>query len=355
MDIKALLSKAIEQNASDIFVVSHLPITFKIKGNFVNVEEGLLSGERIDQMISAIYELAGNRSREIFDKTGDDDFSFSVPGLGRFRANTFKQRGSYAAVIRVIMFELPDAASLSIPSSVMNLANLSHGLVLVTGPAGSGKSTTLACIIDQINKNRSGHIITMEDPIEYIHRHKKCIVSQREVPSDTNSYVTALRAALRQSPNVLLLGEMRDLETIEIAMTAAETGLLVFSTLHTVNAANTIDRIIDVFPTSQQRQIRIQLAMVLKAVVSQQLLPCKDGGQVPAFEVMLVNLAIQNMIRDEKVHQIDSAIYSGTKDGMITMDNSLINLYRTAQITKEEAIVHSTNYELMQNKLDGLK
>ena len=234
----------------------------------------------------------------------------------------------------------------------MELSEISHGLVLVTGPAGSGKSTTLACMIDRINQTKDGHIITMEDPIEFIHRHKRCIVTQREVASDTESYLTALRAALRQSPNVLLLGEMRDLDTIETAMTAAETGQLVFSTLHTMGAVNTIDRIIDVFPNNQQQQIRVQLSMVLKAVVSQQLLPCTQGGLIPAFEIMLNNLAIQNLIREEKIHQIESAIFSGSKSGMITMDASLYSLYQRGLITAQNAISHSSNYDTMKRKIE---
>lgn len=351
MNIQTLLSQAIAEKVSDIFIISHLPVTFKIDGNFAKQGEELMTPEHTETLIAQIYALAGNRSQDTLRTSGDDDFSFSVAGLGRFRANTFRQRGSFAAVIRVIMFDLPNAQEFGIPQSVMNLSSVSHGLVLVTGPAGSGKSTTLACIIDEINRSRSGHIITMEDPIEFIHRHKKCIVSQREVPSDTHSYVTALRAALRQSPNILLLGEMRDFETIEIAMTAAETGLLVFSTLHTIGAANTIDRIIDVFPTNQQRQIRMQLSMVLKAVVSQQLLPCTTGGQIAAFEVMLANLAVQNMIREEKIHQIDSVIFSGSREGMVTMDNSLFSLYQSGSISAQDAILHSTNYDAMKARI----
>jgi twitching motility protein PilT len=233
----------------------------------------------------------------------------------------------------------------------MKLSELTSGLVLVTGPAGNGKSTTLACLIDRINKTRSGHIITMEDPIEYIHRHNQCIVSQREVASDTKNYVTALRAALRQAPNVLLLGEMRDLDTIETAMTAAETGQLIFSTLHTNNAVSTIDRIIDVFPTNQQHQIRLQLSMVLKAVVSQQLLPTVDGGMVPAFEIMICNLAVQNMIREEKVHQLDSVIFSGSKEGMISMDTSIFNLCKAGKISKRVALERCLDRNSMEAQL----
>jgi twitching motility protein PilT len=352
MTIRELLGMAVEQNASDIFIISQRAITFKIEGRFAPLSDVPLKPEDVENIIREIYR-AKERDMATLINTGDDDFSFSVSGMGRFRVNAFRQRGSLAAIIRVISFGIHDPVELKIPDAVMNVANFSNGLVLVTGPAGSGKSTTLACIIDRINQEKSGHIITMEDPIEYIHRHKQCIVSQREVPADTRSYVTALRAALRQSPNVLLLGEMRDLETIEIAMTAAETGQLVLSTLHTMGAANTIDRIIDVFPHNQQQQIRVQLSMVLKAVVSQQLLNGTDGRLIPAFEIMLSNLAIQNMIREGKIHQIESAIYAGINVGMTSMDNYLFQLFESGLIEGEEAVLYANNYESMQQRIDG--
>ena len=225
-------------------------------------------------------------------------------------------------------------------------------MVLVTGPAGSGKSTTLACIIDQINKTRDEHIITLEDPLEFLHRHNRSIVSQREINVDTDNYVTALRAALRQSPDVILLGEMRDYETINVAMTAAETGHLLFSTLHTIGAANTIDRIIDVFPSNQQRQIAVQLSMVLNAVVSQQLVPTVDGNVVPAFEIMTVTPAIRNMIRDNKVHQIDGIIYSSVKEDMVSMDTSLLKLYKDGKISRDTALTYASNPEMLGKKLN---
>jgi len=253
--------------------------------------------------------------------------------------------------VRVVHFQLPDPQELQIPETVLSLAHLTKGLVLVTGPGGSGKSTTLACIIDRINSSRSGHIITLEDPIEYMHPHKKCIVSQRELASDTESYVAALRAALRQSPDVILLGEMRDSETISTAMTAAETGHLVLSTLHTVGAANTIDRVIDAFPPGQQAQVRIQLSMLLQAVVSQQLVPSKDGGEVPALEIMLVNSAIRNMIRESKIHQIDTVIFSSAAEGMVSMDTSLADLCQRGLITLREALLYSQNPDFLEKKL----
>lgn len=282
---------------------------------------------------------------------GDDDFSFAIPGVSRFRVSAYKQRGALSAVIRVITFQLPNPQELGIPEAVMQFADHTKGMILVTGSAGSGKSTTLACLIDRINNTRNTHIITLEDPLEYLHRHNKSIVSQREIKIDTDNYVTALKASLRQSPNIILLGEMRDYETISVAMTAAETGHLLFSTLHTIGAANTIDRIIDVFPPNQQHQIAVQLSMVLNAVISQQLVPTVDGQMVPAFEIMSVTPAIRNMIRDNKVHQIDGLIATSVKDDMISMDMSLMNLCKQGIITKETALTYASNPEMLKKRL----
>lgn len=304
-----------------------------------------------EAFIRQIYELTHTHPIDDFLKNGDDDFSFAIPGLSRFRVSTYKQRGSLAAVIRVITFELPNPAALGIPGAVMGLSEYTKGMVLVTGPAGSGKSTTLACLVDRINSTKQDHIITLEDPLEYLHHHKESIVSQREISTDTENYLVALRAALRQSPDVILLGEMRDFETIQTAMTAAETGHLVLSSLHTIGAANTISRIIDVFDASQQRQIAVQLSMVLKAVVSQQLVPAKNGTLVPAFEIMVMTPAIGNMIRDNKVHQIDGIIYTSAKEDMISMDNSLLELYRKGIITQETVLQYCTNPEMTRKKL----
>lgn len=307
--------------------------------------------DEMNGMIKQIYELAKNRSMEKVQSHGDDDFSFAIPGVSRFRASVFRQRGSLAGIIRVVRFELPDAGQLHLPKSIIDVSRLTKGMVLVTGPAGSGKSTTLACIIDEINRTRNAHVITLEDPIEYLHRHKMSVVTQREIVTDTDSYVSGLRASLRQAPDVILLGEMRDYETISIAMTAAETGHLILSTLHTVGAANTIDRVIDAFPPNQQQQIRTQLAMVLDAVISQQLIPTLDGGVQPAFEIMFLNNAIRNMIRESKIHQIDGVIATSQEEGMISMDNSLIKLYRDGAISRENAVAYSSNSELMEKKL----
>lgn len=281
MNITEILQKAVAEKASDIFIVAGLPVSLRKNGIISRLDETRLLPPDTEELISQIYSMAGNRELAIVSDGGDDDFSFAVPGLSRFRVSAYKQRNALSAVIRIITFDLPDYSELGIPNTIINMGNGSGGMVLVTGPAGSGKSTTLACIIDRINKTRQTHIITLEDPLEYLHRHDKSIVTQREIGQDTVSYVKALRAALRQSPDIILLGEMRDYETIDVAMTAAETGHLLFSTLHTIGAANTIERIIDVFPANQQRQITVQLASVLSAVVSQQLVPTVEERWCP--------------------------------------------------------------------------
>ena len=351
MDVKKILDQATEINESDIFVIAGLPLSYKIKGQIEELDQIKLFPNETHEFVTELYRLAEREISE-FERRGDDDFSFAVPGVSRFRVNTFKQRGSYSAVIRVISFELPEPSALMIPDAVMELANTGHGMVLVTGPAGSGKSTTLACLIDKINHEKKQHIITLEDPLEFLHRHIKSIVSQREISTDTESYLTALRAALRQSPDVVLLGEMRDYETINTAVTAAETGHLIFSSLHTVGASNTIDRIIDAFPASQQQQICIQLASVLQAVVSQKLLPTVDGKMVPAFEIMVLTPAIRTLIRERKVHQIDGIIYTSSADNMISMDTSILKLYHDGLISKETAISEAVNPEIMRKRIN---
>ena len=351
MNITEILQKAVAEKASDIFIVAGLPVSLRKNGIICRLDETRLLPPDTEELISQIYSMAGNRELAIVSDGGDDDFSFAVPGLSRFRVSAYKQRNALSAVIRIITFDLPDYSELGIPDTIINMGNGSGGMILVTGPAGSGKSTTLACIIDHINKTRDKHIITLEDPLEYLHRHNRSIVSQREINVDTENYVTALRAALRQSPDVILLGEMRDYETISIAMTAAETGHMLFSTLHTIGAANTIDRIIDVFPANQQRQVAVQLSMVLSAVVSQQLLPTVDGGVVPAFEIMTVNPAIRNMIRDNKIPQIEGLLYSSSKEDMISMDSSILKLYQEGRITRETALLYATNPEMLERKL----
>jgi twitching motility protein PilT len=344
------LKKATNNKASDIFIVAGLPLSYKVNGILQSEGEKLIPDDT-QQIIEDIYDLAHKKDINKFLRKGDDDFSFSISGFSRYRVSTYKQRGSLAAVIRVINFELPNPTDLGIPQSIIDMSEYNRGLVLVTGTAGSGKSTTLACIVDAINSSKAGHIITLEDPLEFLHRHKKSIVSQREISTDTDSYLVALRAALRQSPDVILLGEMRDFETIQTAMTAAETGHLVLSSLHTIGAANTIDRIIDVFEPNQQRQIAIQLSMVLQAVISQQLVPTTTGELIPAFEIMTLTPAIRNMIRDNKIPQIEGIVYSSAKPDMISMDNSLLQLYRTKRITKEVALEFATNPDMLKKKL----
>lgn len=349
INAKDFLETATIAHASDLFIVAGLPLSYKVNGTLHSEGERLMPADT-EQLIRQIFEL-GSRPIQHFLDSGDDDFSFAIPGLSRFRVSTYKQRGSLAAVIRVIAFELPNPQELCIPDTVLDLTAMTKGMILVTGPAGSGKSTTLACLVDRINTSRQNHIITLEDPLEFLHRHKKSIVSQREIATDTDNYLTALRAALRQSPDVILLGEMRDHETIQTAMTAAETGHLVLSSLHTIGAANTISRIIDVFDPSQQHQIAVQLSMVLRAVISQQLVPTIDGSMTPAFEIMIMTPAISNMIRDNKTHQIEGMICTSAKDHMISMDNSLLQLFKEGRITKETALQYSTNPEMLLKKL----
>lgn len=351
MDVIQILKEAVDKKASDIFFIVGQPAALKVGGQIVRQEGGFIGKAEAQEAVDTLYRLADERELSARD-SGDDDFALSIPGVGRFRVNVFRQRGTWSAVLRSVSFELPDVATMGIPESVIRLSSQNKGMILVTGTAGSGKSTTLSYIIDQINSTRNCHILTLEDPIEFLHKHKKSIVSQREISIDTTDYNKALRAAMREAPDVILIGEMRDLETIEIAMTAAETGHLVLSTLHTVGAANTIDRVIDVFPANQQQQIRVQLSMVLNAIVSQQLLPKKDGGLVPAFEILEANSAIRTMIRDGKVHQIDSVIYSSAKEGMRSMDASILELYKAGRITGATAMDYCMNPDAMRRSVN---
>ena len=350
MTLNDILRAATLNGASDIFLIAGLPVTYKIKGAQKRSEDGILKPNDILPLVDEIY-TAGRRVRTNYENGVDDDFSFSDSELGRFRVNVFRQRGSVAAVIRVIRFGIPDPEALGITENVLSLADNKTGLVLVAGAAGSGKSTTLACMIDRINQRRQCHIITMEDPIEYLHSHNKSIVSQREVFIDTPGYLESLRSALRESPDVILLGEMRDFETISAAITAAETGVLLFSTLHTSSAANTINRIVDVFPATQQVQVRGQLAQLVRGVVCQQLVPTVDGTITPVFEVLKSNPAIQNMIRENKLHQLEAAMQAARAEGMMTMDNSLFELYQQGKITKETLLNSCNNYEFVSKRV----
>ena len=334
------LKEAVAHQASDVFFVAGKPACEKLEGHIRPMSEERLMPEDTEQIVEKMYRAAG-RDISAFRQRGDDDFSFAVPGLARFRVNTYRQRGSVAAVIRIVSFDIPDWKTLGLPPQVMDLAALTSGMVLVTGTAGSGKTTTQACIIDRINATRDCHVITLEDPIEYLHRHKRSIVSQREITIDTQDYLSALRSCVRQAPDVILLGEMRDAETMYTAMSAAETGHLVIATL----------RIVDSFPSTQQPQIRIQLATVLQTVVSQQLLPDVHGGMVPACEIMQLTPAVRSMIRDNRSHQIDNAITAGSRDGMLSMDQSILSLWQAGKITQETALLYADHPEQMKRQL----
>lgn len=349
--MKEVLEKAVQFGASDIFCVAGMPPCVKVAGKFLCLTKEDMSPSDTVDCVNQLYGLGVGSESNAMKVKDEDDFSFAIPGLARFRANVYKQRNSLAAVVRVVPFDLPSVVAMRIPENVMQLAELRDGLVLVTGPAGSGKSTTLACLIDAINSTRQANIVTLEDPIEYLHRHKKSIVTQREIGVDTESFSTALRSVLRQAPDVILLGEMRDLETMQTAITAAETGHLVISTLHTLGASNAIGRIVDAFPTNQQQQIQLQLSMVLRAVVSQRLLPRADGGVVPAFEVMRVNTAVANMIRDSKLYQLESVIASSSSSGMSSLDANLLELVKSGEVSKDDAVLYALNPERVKRQL----
>ena len=353
MELTQILQKALEIGGSDIFLIPGSPATAKVKGHLEQLTAEKLLPDDTARMIEQAYKMAGEHTDELLHRDGDDDFSFSLDRQARFRCNAYKQRGTLAATCRVVTFGLPAPNALHIPPMVIDLvSSCRNGMVLVTGPAGSGKSTTLACMVDRINTTQDVHIITIEDPIEYLHAHKRSLVSQREIPTDACSFARALRAAMREAPDVIMLGEMRDYETVQTALTAAETGHLLLSSLHTVGAAKTIDRIIDTFPANQQQQVRVQLSMVLRAVVSQRLVPTVDGTQVPVFELMTINPAIQNMIRDGKTFQIDNVIYGGAaSQAMLSMDNELIRLAKEGRITKEAAQLYAVNPDMLRKRL----
>ena len=354
MELMEILKQTLTLGGSDIFIVPGSQVKVKVRGQMQPVGTDRITCDQTEKLIRQTYELARGRSMDKLLEEGDDDFSFSLENLSRFRCNAYRQRGSLAAAYRVVTFGLPNPDQMGIPPLVTGLAQLRSGMVLVTGPAGSGKSTTLACIVDRINQSRSGHIITIEDPIEFLHAHRKSLVSQREVPSDSPSFARALRSSLRQAPDVIMLGEIPDNDTVATAITAAETGHLVLSSLHTVGAAKTIDRVIDAFPANQQLQVRIQLSMVLRAVVSQRLVPRIDGGQIPVFEVLTVTPAVQNMIRDGKTHQIDNVIYSGNADRtMLSMDSEFFRLWQSNIISRETALNYAINPDALRKRMPG--
>lgn len=341
--VDELFKIAIDKGASDIFITVGVPPTLKIGGIMEKLTSDPLSPKETEEIVKSL--IKDEKHLNDYLENGEKDFSISQKGVGRFRVNAYTQRGSMAAAIRVLSFDLPNPHELGIPELILDFSKKTKGLILVTGPTGSGKSTTLSSLINKINHERACHILTLEDPIEYLHRHNKSIINQREIGIDTKNYAQALKSALRQSPDVIFVGEMRDLETIQVALTAAETGHLVLSTLHTVGAAKTIDRIIDVFPPNQQDQIRVQLSTVLQAVVSQQLIPSEEKGRVAAFEIMIVNHAIRNLIRDSKIMQIDAAIQTGRAEGMVNMDRSIADLYNQGLIKKDDAMMSAVNQE----------
>lgn len=348
MTFYELMERAIELHASDVHLSVGIPPSARITGEIVPISEGKLTPSEVSQIAKEITsELQWNSMMT----HGEVDFAYSIPKLGRFRVNVFHQRGSVAIAARILNLRIPAPEELGIPQSVVDMTDKRRGLILVTGATGSGKSTTLASLINVINHKYPYHIITLEDPIEYLHSHDKSIVNQREIGTDSMDYASALRAALRQDPDVILVGEMRDLETISIAVTAAETGHLVFSTLHTVGAASTIDRIIDVFPPYQQQQIRTQLADVLECVVSQQLIPKADGkGRVASIEVMLSNGAIRNHIRESKTFQIPTVMQTNRKMGMLTMDDALYELFLAGKISADNALYFSQDHVAMAKR-----
>lgn len=352
MDINTVLEEAIKRKTSDVHITVGRPVSYRIHGNIVPMNDYILKSEDTIELGKPMYEhnpLLIKRLEEL----GEIDFAYQMPDGNRFRVNLFKQRGNIAIVLRLLPVSIPSAEKLGIPKVVMDLCDLKRGLVLVTGSTGSGKSTTLASIIGSINEKHEHHILTIEDPVEFVHPHKKSIVNQRELGNDTQSFANALRAALREDPDVILVGEMRDFETIQTAITAAETGHVVFSTLHTNSAATTIDRVIDVFPTDQQNQVRAQLANELQAVISQQLLPKEGGGRVAAIEVMLMNDAIRNHIRKGETFQIPSTIQTNKRAGMILMDDAIFELYLQGLISKDTAFLYSHKKDEMKKRLGG--
>ena len=348
-DLDEILIQSVKVRASDIHLTTGRPPSYRIDGVLAPIEGERLTPQMLEDILMPLMDV---RHREELQNNGQTDFAYAISGVGRFRVNVFKQRGTLASVMRSLPFNIPEPEDLGIPAEVVEMTTRKRGLILVTGPTGSGKSTTLASLIHVINRNYPYHIITLEDPIEYLHRHDKSVVNQREIGSDSTNYAQALRAALREDPDVILVGEMRDLETISTAITAAETGHLVFSTLHTIGADKTIDRIIDVFPPNQQQQIRIQLASVLECVVSQQLLKKADGsGRVAALEILFANNAVRNLIRESKTYQISSVMQTSKRAGMQTMDDALYDLYMKRLIDADNAVTYAQDPVSMNKKV----
>ena len=340
------IENAFETKVSDVHLTVAMPLIFRINGELIPQGEEKLIPEDVERFVDSI--INENHKKDLYEK-GEVDFSYSVPGKGRLRVNVYHQRKSLCVAMRILQNNIPDILNLGLTPVVKELCYKPRGIILVTGPTGSGKSTTLAAMVGEINKNRNSHILTIEDPIEYLHRHNKSIINQREVGDDTLSFSNALRAASREDPDVILVGEMRDLETIGTAITAAETGHLVMSTLHTTSAAQTIDRIVDVFPPSQQQQVKVQLAGMLVAVISQQLVPTADGkGRVIATEILLSNDAVRNLIREGKTHMINSVIQTNINTGMMPMDYSLAQLVKNKRITMDEGKTRCNDMDLFK-------
>ncbi len=349
MDILEYLDQAVATKASDLHITVGMPPILRIDGALEKITDTPLTPE---DTAGFIRQVLSDEQQELLHVRGQLDVSFSMPGRGRFRVNAYRQRQSYGLAFRVVSSLIPSLEELGLPPVVADLARKKRGLILVTGPTGSGKSTTLASMIDLMNTERNAHVITLEDPIEYLHSHRKCMINQREVGGDTQNFANGLRAALRQDPDIILVGEMRDLETISIAVTAAETGHLVLSTVHTLGAAATVDRIIDVFPPYQQEQIKVQLSGNLEGIISQQLMAKKSGqGRVGAFEVMTATPAIRNLVREGKTHQIQSVIQTGTKFGMQTMDNALLAHYRNGMISRDTLFSYSVDMDYVRKQV----
>lgn len=346
-----LLKRMAELRASDLHLTAGSAPLFRIDGSLVPTDTERYSPEEV---LKLCYSIMNETQRKTFEQKKEVDFSFGVQNLSRYRANVYLQRGCCTCALRAIPFNIVPLDELGLPPIVTKLTERPNGLVLVTGPTGSGKSTTLAAIVDKINNDREGHILTIEDPIEFVHKHKKCIVNQREVHQDTDSFTSALRVALRQDPDVVLIGEMRDLETIQAALSIAETGHLTLATLHTNSAAQTVNRIIDVFPADQKATVRAQLSMVLEGIVSQSLLPRIGGGRVMVCEILVATMAIRSLIRDDKVHQIQGIIEIGQKYGMQTMNSELLKLYQRKQIVKKDALLRSPDPDHLMKLIEGL-
>lgn len=346
-----LLKRMAELHASDLHLTAGSAPLFRIDGSLVPTDAERYSPEEV---LKLCYSIMNETQRKTFEQNKEVDFSFGVQNLSRYRANVYLQRGCCACALRSIPFNIVPLEELGLPPIVTKLTERPNGLVLVTGPTGSGKSTTLAAMVDKINSDREGHILTIEDPIEFVHKHKKCIVNQREVHQDTDTFTSALRVALRQDPDVVLIGEMRDLETIQAALSIAETGHLTLATLHTNSAAQTVNRIIDVFPADQKATVRAQLSMVLEGIVSQSLLPRIGGGRVMVCEILVSTMAIRSLIRDDKVHQIQGIIEIGQKYGMQTMNSELLKLYQRKKIAKKDALLRSPDPEHLMKLIEDL-